>query len=127
MELTALNHFYNDGRLASFCRDCALAKKKEIYERNKSPERARRWNLKANYGITPEDYSYLYEFQQFGCAICRMPFDKLHVDHNHKTGEVRGLLCVKCNVVLGHIENDEDLISKCIEYLKRTTWRKKAG
>ena len=75
--------------------------------------------MKAKYGITPEEYNQMYEFQQFGCAICRKPFDKLDVDHNHKTGEVRDLLCETCNVIVGFLENHESLVIDAVEYLKR--------
>ena len=127
MELDALNSQYANGRLAAFCQECYKARKRESYERTKSPEKILRWNMMSKYGITPEEYNQMYEDQQFGCAVCRMPFDKLDVDHNHETGEVRGLLCAKCNLIVSYVENFEDLVINATEYLKRTTWLRKAG
>ena len=54
--------------------------------------------LKRNYGMTVSDYATLFEAQKGRCAICQEPKTKrLHVDHDHATGEVRGLLCFRCN------------------------------
>ncbi len=83
-------------------------------------------NLMYKYGVTVEEYNKMFEFQQGGCAICRQaqPEKNLAVDHNHETDEIRGLLCFKCNIILGHLNDDEDLLWKIAEYLKRTTWNK---
>jgi hypothetical protein len=72
----------------------------------------RSWNLKKNYGITQEEYNALLENQNELCAICKsLPIDlNLNVDHNHNTGQVRGLLCEKCNKGIGlFLENPETL------------------
>lgn len=65
----------------------------------------RRIHYRNRYGMTVEDYERLFEKQNGCCAICRIHRDKLNraldVDHDHKTGEIRGLLCKKCNVALG--------------------------
>jgi len=65
-------------------------------------------NLKNNYGITVEYYKELFIQQGGECAICRKPQSEfnypLHVDHDHQTGKVRGLLCSGCNTGLGHFE-----------------------
>ena len=59
------------------------------------------------YGITPEDYEAIWDLQKGACATCYLVFDwshkqtALHIDHDHKTGMLRGLLCNKCNTVLG--------------------------
>lgn len=60
--------------------------------------------LKSLYKMTPEEYIARLSGQDFRCKICGMPPDagkKLHVDHNHGTGKVRGILCRRCNHVLG--------------------------
>ena len=73
------------------------------------------------YGITIDDYNKLYGLQDGKCAICGT--DKTHngtalaVDHNHKTGNVRGLLCSKCNTGLGCFKDSEALMQKAITYL----------
>lgn len=68
-------------------------------------------HLKSWYGITIEQYEEKLKEQNFACAICRRDqslFKKrLHVDHNHETGKVRGLLCMDCNTRLETLENKE--------------------
>lgn len=63
--------------------------------------------LLARYGITQADYEIMLERQGGACAICKRPpgVKRLHVDHNHETGEVRGLLCLVCNMRLATLEN----------------------
>ncbi len=56
--------------------------------------------LRRKYGITLKQYYRMLKAQDYKCAICRRPFDekrKANVDHNHKTGKVRGILCYRCN------------------------------
>src|ERR1700733_2603170 len=66
------------------------------------------------YGLSEEGYKALLEKQEFRCAICRKddPGRKKgwNVDHDHMTGTVRGLLCVRCNFMLGHAKDDPDLL-----------------
>lgn len=77
---------------------------------------------KYRYGLCLEEYNKLLEKQGGCCAICNKhssEFKKpLYIDHNHKTKEIRGLLCHNCNVVLGMVGDDIDILSKSIEYLK---------
>lgn len=68
------------------------------------------WRLQRTYGITLEDYDRMMEEQGGVCKICRKPSTRpnrfpLNVDHCHKTGKVRGLLCIPCNRALGFIDN----------------------
>jgi hypothetical protein len=72
--------------------------------------------LRATYHITYEQYCRLREFQGYKCAICKEPEIKFRagmaVDHNHKSGQVRGLLCNFCNRKLGRwFDNDEHVIA----------------
>jgi len=87
--------------------------------RKKYPDRTRKTNLKVKYGITPKDYDYMLDKQGGMCAICGEHNSKLKrmlfVDHCHKTGKVRGLLCDTCNKFLGFFEKLGD---KCFKYLK---------
>lgn len=73
--------------------------------------------LKANYGISLETYEALAEEQYYCCAICQKKTDNLCVDHCHETGRVRGLLCHKCNVGLGHFSDDPLVIERALKYL----------
>lgn len=80
----------------------------------------RHTQLKTNYGITLVDYQRMLSEQDGVCAICRHPSEKtLHVDHNHETGTVRGLLCEKCNHGLGCFKDDEDILRRAMEYLTK--------
>jgi len=82
-----------------------------------------KYNLKRSYGITPEDYNTMFEKQQGCCAICgkhQSNFKRaLHVDHCHDTGQVRDLLCPQCNIGVGWVERNQDVMEKAIEYLKK--------
>lgn len=81
--------------------------------------RARRWETV--YGITADEYWAIYEHQGGVCAICRRAtgtYKRLAVDHDHATGEVRGLCCRSCNRdVLGHARDDIEFFERAISYL----------
>lgn len=97
--------------------------------RQKHPEMMKRYHLKASYGMTLEQYKDLFESQSGVCAICNEPetsrykgkIRNLAVDHCHKTGIVRGLLCNKCNVGIGNLNDNIELLEKAIKYLKNHT------
>lgn len=78
--------------------------------------------LQQKYGITLGDYNRMLESQGGGCAICGESPKKgkklLAVDHNHKTGEVRGLLCGRCNAMIGFSGDAPDLLKAAIRYLE---------
>ncbi|SRR6266513_3869538 len=94
--------------------------------RKKHPKRVkeidRRKLLKHRYNITPEQYDILLESQDGKCAICGggpVGRNRLSVDHDHKTGRVRGLLCQNCNMILGNSHDDTNKLQRAIEYLNR--------
>lgn len=84
-------------------------------------------NLIKNFGITYDDYIRLLSEQDNVCAICKHEETRkshgkvcrLAVDHCHKTGKVRGLLCARCNVSLGAFRDRIDLLQESINYLNR--------
>lgn len=91
--------------------------------RSKTRDTAWERRLMATYGITPEQYCAIYEFQGGCCYICRRAKGtgpkKLSVDHCHTTGYVRGLLCSPCNRdVLGHLRDDPEALDRGSEYLR---------
>ena len=78
--------------------------------------------LKNTYKISIEEYEQKLKEQNYSCAICNRHRDEfkrnLSVDHDHKTGKVRGLLCVKCNTALGMLNDNVEYFTAAIMYLK---------
>lgn len=88
----------------------------------RDPVKAREWELRRVYGITGEQYERLLCQQDFRCAVCRRPAAEsrngcLHVDHSHETGAIRGLLCNKCNLGLGLLDDDPAILRAAMTYL----------
>jgi recombination endonuclease VII len=76
--------------------------------------------VEKTYGITGEQYEALYDYQGRRCWICRRATGatkRLSVDHNHRTGEVRGLLCDPCNNVLAHLRDRPAALFRAAIYL----------
>ena len=98
-----------------------LAKHKEYRGRPGVADRTRRHILKRLYGITVEQYDAMFAEQGGVCAICSRPPGKkrLFVDHCHKTGKVRALLCQGCNAGIGHFADDVGRLLAAVEYLRR--------
>lgn len=93
--------------------------------RNSDPNRERQFrdsSYKRLYGITLNDYEIMFRRQDGACAICKkhnLDGKALAVDHNHATGTVRGLLCRKCNITLGFINDDIRTITAMFDYLEK--------
>ena len=78
--------------------------------------------IKRTYNIDLNKYNSLLSEQQGVCAICKkecVSGRRLAIDHNHDTGEVRGLLCCKCNRGLGNLNDDLELLRQAVLYLER--------
>jgi hypothetical protein len=95
----------------------------KLYQKN-HPEQLLKWQLK-KYGITLEIYNKFLKKQNNECAICgnkargmQHSKKRLCIDHDKKTGKVRGLLCGACNIGIGHLEHSANLLKKAIKYLK---------
>lgn len=86
----------------------------------------RRMVFKRVYGISLEDYDVMFERQGGACAICKRTGVTLCVDHCHLTGEVRGLLCIRCNSAIGFCSDDPAVLLAAAEYLQAARDRKKA-
>lgn len=86
---------------------------KQPYTKNKC--------LKATYGITLDEYNSMFSEQGGCCKICKLhqsEFSRaLAVDHCHRTGKIRGLLCSNCNTVLGMAKDDIEILKTAINYL----------
>jgi len=98
-----------------------LRNQKRYAKRNKEKVlyAARKSNLKLRYGLTPAEYATMHAAQNGVCAICggTNARYKLSVDHNHTTGQLRELLCGRCNVALGNFRDDPLILHKALKYL----------
>lgn len=124
--------------LTSYCKPCRSAHTKELYHKN--PERSRALNrermqrnyspvkrrvqvMQMLYGVTPDQYAGLLLAQDGRCAICATGTPggrgNWHVDHDHDSGKVRGLLCTNCNVGLGMFKDDIERMRAAIAYLDK--------
>lgn len=119
--------------------DRVLDQKRESYNRNREhyhayyrsePRRSRvfAWRLKRQFGITVQQFEEMLEAQAGCCAICgELPQEskghrnkhRLHVDHDHETGVVRGLLCNNCNAGLGYLGDSVKNLRKAVKYLSK--------
>lgn len=74
------------------------------------------------YGLTPQQYDRMIHDAGVRCAICfqaESPDEPLHIDHDHRTGAVRGILCRMCNMMLGFAKDDLVRLERAIAYLRR--------
>lgn len=122
------------GRHDRYCKECRKALNREWRQRNpdahKRPAK-RAWernnaakiafySRKARYGISHEQYQALVEQQGGRCAICRRLPDRkrpLHIDHDHDTGAIRGLLCYQCNTAIGLFGDNPAVVASAMLYL----------
>ena len=95
--------------LATACKTCMAA-------------RGRRDYFKRTYGLTEERLQELLRAQRGVCAICLGPGPE-HVDHDHISGRVRGLLCFQCNIALGHLRDRPDVIRRAADYVEGHVWQ----
>ena len=109
-------------------RDYYIKNREKILARTNARKKANRqreanYQLKRNYGLTVDQYNAMFEAQKGCCSICgrhqsTLP-TRLCVDHNHQTGQVRGLLCPQCNKGLGHFQDSKDLLVNALTYMNK--------
>jgi len=121
--------FYCRSCINAYCRSYSrknpsiLKKSKDKYRKNK--RKYRDWELRRIFGITIDQYEELLKKQNHVCAICNNAEQSrksktLAVDHCHKTGKVRGLLCSNCNLGIGNLQDSISIIESAIEYLSKS-------
>ena len=118
-----LQDFYKNAKKTdghrSECKVCSEKKKKPY---KKCPTVAREERLRSKYGVTLFAYDLMLRLQRGGCKICGATAKEsgrvLVVDHNHDTGEVRGLLCAHCNSGIGLLKDSPALLRRAIDYLE---------
>ena len=126
----------SDGHYA-YCKACVAEVQRARYERDHDAIRAYHNDYRAEhrdeftdsalrrlYDLSLEDYDLMLEAQSNGCAICgKSPEEngkRLFVDHNHDTGDVRGLLCSTCNSGIGMLQDSSELCRRAMLYLKES-------
>jgi len=123
------------------CKACAKLKAALWYSKNREKviSRTREWgknnlekvkkaqrnyHTKTKYGITFEQEQELKNIQNNRCAICEDVLGlghKAHIDHSHATGEIRGILCHLCNVLLGQARDSIEILKSAQKYLEKYT------
>jgi Recombination endonuclease VII len=101
--------------LAFYCKICHNAKTRESKIRNNAGYSA--YHRKHRYGVTRAEIEALLAVQGGKCPICRSR-PPTHLDHDHETGEVRGLLCFGCNGGLGLFKDNTAWLARAVLYLK---------
>ena len=105
--------------LHSYCKRCCKWYNDRLYANDPL-----RW-VRARHGMLKGDYERMLESQFGACAIClrtdsgHVMYPRLVVDHDHKTGEVRGLLCHPCNSAVGLLRDNIDAVGRMEKYLRR--------
>lgn len=131
-EFTRLNNHGKKWGFQPCCKECHNKKIKKYRKDNQEKYKRLKRNqeLKKKYGLTIEDAEIILKNQNYKCAICGKElilFGDIenrkkgiaNVDHNHATGEIRGLLCDKCNRGLGCFDDNTDYLLSAISYLKK--------
>lgn len=137
-----LEYFYHNKRLksglSSWCKICGIKTATKYFKTEKGREVQRKAGkksrqtekyklyehkrgLRRNYNVALEQYDEIFEKQDGVCAICggiNKNGHRLYVDHNHKTGKVRKLLCCLCNNLIGNAKEDIIILRSAINYLK---------
>lgn len=120
--------------LRSWCKECQRKKSRESRLKNpgyhnayvrawgaRNKDRIKNRDLKCKYGISLDDYNRMLEEQGNRCGICLKGKEnfqaRLYVDHCHKTGTVRKLLCARCNFFIGYMEANRERLNNALTYL----------
>lgn len=91
--------------------------------RKRNPGKQTEYRLK-RYGLTMESFLALLESQSHACMVCLKRFENrkdTHIDHDHVTGKVRGLLCLACNTMLGYSKDSPATLRRAADYLEKTS------
>ncbi len=118
----------NTDRLQSYCKPCGIKNGAEWRKRPSSKIKDKQRKLITRYGVTQLQYNDLLESQNGLCKICSVPPTSkrnqekysLSVDHCHKTGKIRGLLCKSCNLAVGGVADNIEWAYGIAKYLKET-------
>jgi hypothetical protein len=124
-EVKAPDAFFRSARAAdgrgSYCKPCHGLRVKASKDKKGG---SRDYHLRLRYGITAAEVDTMKEAQGGLCALCRER-PAQHVDHDHLTGKVRGVLCSCCNQGLGNVRDRADVMRAAIGYLETHSWQKR--
>jgi hypothetical protein len=110
------------------CKSCILQEKRARYAAGNGDRASHAQVLREKYGLTPAQYDAMATQQGGVCAVCRKPETargrggaprRLAVDHDHRSGAVRQLLCHRCNLVTWAVEESPELLDEVRSYLLR--------
>jgi hypothetical protein len=115
---------YSPNSRKAKCKSCDILRVRKRHQDN--PERTKNNDLKRLYGITLNEYTQMLTEQNNQCAVCHTTdpggkHKKFMVDHCHTTGKVRGLLCKRCNIALGEVNDNIGTLQAMVEYLSTNT------
>ena len=100
-----------------------IRRNEQARQRSKDhPEKKLNCRLKREYGINLSILESIKEYQSYKCAICNKDLlgKNLHIDHDHETGKIRGLLCSQCNVGIGMLNDNPILLRDAARYLEES-------
>jgi len=108
---------------SSSCKECDKLRLEKYSKTRVYKNLAKQYQIKYKFKLSIEDWNKMYNNQNGCCAICEIHQDKLNknlaVDHDHKTGKVRGLLCQTCNTAIGLLKDNIEILNKAIKYLNK--------
>lgn len=119
LEAFASHRAMRDG-LQCYCRPCAAEYLSTRCKACRAIE-GRAGHLKRSYGVTEEERDLMIAAQGGLCGICQEAPPE-HVDHDHQTGKVRGVLCFSCNAALGQFKDRPDVIRRAAAYVEGNLW-----
>lgn len=95
-------------------------------KRKQDPDKQRAYMRRWLYGLSPQDFERMVINQGNACGVCAEQMTKPQVDHDHDTGDVRGLLCARCNVGLGALGDTAESLERAVTYLRNSATSIKA-
>jgi Autographiviridae endonuclease VII len=139
-KIKLLTNFYKALHKEARCKECVSKIRKESYKlnpekalarvkkyRNENPEKIRDCKLRQAYGVGIKYFDAKLKEQDNSCGACKQNVKtkwrgkevSMALDHDHKTGKARGVLCIKCNRALGLLEDNQETIMGLLEYIRK--------
>lgn len=109
--------------ITAYCKPCKTSVTSEWINKNEDRVKAvaQKANRRRRYNLTEEEYKNILNIQNYRCAICKIEIDhSAHIDHDHSSGRVRGILCHNCNKGLGMFRDSIEFLQNAIHYLNIT-------